>query len=141
MLLNKTYFSTSSPAQPFERPEYELTSTSKKYHYVFDLYKQNKKQTTESQATLEQCLGLIQSLLSVWKGKVVSANARTSHVCGNGGAGRALPAKPPPSPGIEEQLVSDGHLHKTIKHLMLFPKDKNESDDAIPKELLFLLLS
>ena len=42
-LLNKTNFFTSSPAQPCERPEYKLTFTFKKYHYVFDLYKQNKK--------------------------------------------------------------------------------------------------
>lgn len=43
MLLTKTYFFTSSPAQPCERPEYKLTFTSQKYHYVFDLYKQNNK--------------------------------------------------------------------------------------------------
>lgn len=49
--------------------------------------------------------------------------------------------KSPPRPGTKEQLVSDGHLHKTIKHLMFFPEDKNEGDDAIPKELLFFLLS
>lgn len=41
------------------------------------------------------------------------------------GAGRALPPEPPPSTGMEEQLVSmtcGGHLHKTIKQLIVYSK-------------------
>ena len=63
-------------------------------------------------------------------------------MCKYGGADRALPSNPPPRPGIKEPLVPvpcDGHLHKTIKQLIVFLKDKNESGDVIPKEVLFVL--
>lgn len=63
-------------------------------------------------------------------------------MCKYGGAGRALPSKPPPSPDIREQLGSitcDGHPHKTIKQLIVFLKDKNEGHDAVPKEVLSVL--
>lgn len=36
-------------------------------------------------------------------------------------------------------MTCDGHLHKTIKQLIVFLKDENEGDDAVPKEVLFVL--
>lgn len=104
MLLTKTYFCTFSPAQALWRAECKLPSTSKKNILMsLTFANETRKQTTES---LEQCLGLIQSLLSAWKGRVIPANAQISHVCKHGGADKALPSKPPLSPGIHEQLVS-----------------------------------
>lgn len=96
MLLTKTYFFTSHLAQPSERSEYNFY-LEKKIIMSLTFRNKTRKQTTESQATVKQCLGLVQSLLSVWKGRVISANAQARPAYKYRGARRALPPKPPPA--------------------------------------------
>lgn len=93
MFLAKTF---SLPLQLSPVKDLSATFTSKK-EIITSLTFTNKtrKQTTESQPTLKQCLGSVQSLLSVWKGRVISANARGRLVCKYRGAPGALPPKPP----------------------------------------------
>lgn len=97
---NLDFSSSSSFTQEVKQPKPKdaiINNAKKKIIMSLTFTNKTRKQTTESQATVKQCLGLVQSLLSVWKGRVISANAQARPAYKYRGARRALPPKPPPA--------------------------------------------